>query len=110
MLQPFLDSGLVDYRFWPYINRDFVTQHVDNWSQEAIISVCIALQEHTSTFLGIFDPDEWLAIPDPDHALPNSELHRAQPVKPSSAHVLLEPSSCVRFHKQPLAIEPDVEP
>ena len=113
VLQPFIDSGLVDYRYWPWVNRDYSSQP-DNWSQQGLIALCTALHQHTSTYWGLFDFDEWLHIPRPELQLPSEQLAKARPVNELVRAALQapltarQPSTCLRFHPQPLAAEPDL--
>ena len=73
-----------------------------------------ALHEHTSSYWGLFDFDEWLHIARPDQQLPTSALDKARDVNQEVRAALeqplshREPSSCLRFHPQPLSAEPDL--
>ena len=114
VLQPFIDAGLVDYRYWPWVNNRDFSSEPDNWSQMGLIALCTAMHQHTSSYWGLFDLDEWLHIARPDQQLPASDLDKARPVEEKFRDALQSPlsqrppSSCLRFHPQLLAAEPDI--
>ena len=111
LLQPFIASGLVEYRYWPWPNRDF-SSHPNNWSQLALISICAAFSRRTAAYYGLFDVDEWLTLP--QRALTSVDLQDAQPVQAETQAAIAAdgvfPSSCLSFVPvQPeLSAEPDV--
>jgi hypothetical protein len=111
VLQPFVASGLVEYRYWPWPNRDF-SSLPDNWSQLALISLCASFSRNTAAYYGLFDVDEWLTLP--QRELHGGDLQDAQPVEPETQAAIAAsrvfPSSCLTFIPvQPeLSAEPDV--
>ena len=107
-LQPYVQSGLVEWRYWPLPNRDFSPSGAD-WSQTPIIGVCAALADATSEFVAFFDVDEWLTLP--THDLPDSDLQKAKPSHPvfhATQTAPIVPSDCLSAAPQPLTVDPDL--
>ena len=110
-LQPFIDAGLVDYRFWPLPNRDY---HLDgvgkaDFSQLSCLMVCAPLASLTSEYVATFDIDEWLTPPETD--VGEEALQRAQPSHPLLHQLLsspIKPADCLVFSPNPLTVDPDV--
>ena len=109
VLRPFVEAGLVEYRYWPWLNRDFTTRMPADWSQVTLISLCSEFQQDISTYYGLFDPDEWLTLPQTE--LPSTQLQGATPLAADfnrSLPLQPFPSNCLSFSHQPAARDPDV--
>ena len=110
-LQPLIDSGLVEYYYFPYPNRNMTSTpwKLDNWSQLGLIAICVKQQEHVSDYVALFDPDEWIVIP--RKVLPETELQRGVVDSFFDFSVLDQPpfpSSCIAFRPRAGELEPDV--
>ena len=109
VLRPFVEAGLVEYRYWPWPNRDFTSRMPADWSQVTLISLCSEFQQDISTYYGLFDPDEWLTLPQTE--LPSTQLQGATPLAADfnrSLPLQPFPSNCLSFSHQPAARDPDV--
>ncbi len=110
LLRPFVEAGLVEYRYWPWPNRNFAAPRLPaDWSQVTLISLCSEFQQDISTYYGLFDPDEYLTLPQTE--LPETALQGAVPVAADFNRSLSSqpfPSHCLAFSYQPAAREPDI--
>ena len=108
-LRPYVEAGLVEWRYWPLPNRNFSQDTGADFSQLSLIVVCGALADVTSDYVLYFDTDEWLNFP--SHDLTADELQGALPSEPELQPLQqgkLQPSTCLGFRKSPLTVDPDV--